>query len=137
MAVFNGTNLLLKAITAGGTLATIGHTTSASMSLSMDTPDATSKDSSGFSEFIGGVRSGEISFEGLVDHTDAAGSDAITGYLVGRTKIDWSFSTGTTGDEIYSGSGFISSCEISAEMESPVTYSGTITITGTITQGTN
>ena len=43
MAVFNGTNLLLKAITTGGTLATIGHTTSASMSLSMDTPDATSK----------------------------------------------------------------------------------------------
>jgi predicted secreted protein len=107
------------------------------MSLSMDTPDATSKDSSGFSEFIAGVRSGEISFEGLVDHSDAAGSDAISGYLVNRTKIDWSFSTGTSGDEIYSGSGFISSCEISAEMESPVTYSGTITITGTITQGTN
>ena len=43
--VYNGTNLLLKFIADGGTLATIGHSTSASLSLSMDAPEATSKDS--------------------------------------------------------------------------------------------
>ena len=42
--VYNGTNLLLKFIADGGTLATIGHSTSASLSLSMDAPEATSKD---------------------------------------------------------------------------------------------
>ena len=137
MAVFNGTNLLLKTVATGGTAVTIGHSTSASMSLSLDTPEATTKDSSGFSEYIAGVRSGEISFEGLVDHSDTNGSDTLSDHLIDRDTIDWTFSTGTVGDEIYSGSGFISSYEMSAEMESPVTYSGTITITGTITQGTN
>ena len=133
--VFNGTNLILKVISDGGTLATLGHTTSATLSLSNDMPEATSKDSSGFQEVIAGVMSGEISFEGLVAYDDGAGADEISTYLLGRTKVDWSFSTGTTGDTIYSGEGFISSCEISAEMESPVSYSGTITCTGTITQG--
>lgn len=137
MAVINGTNLLLKAITSGGALAAVGHTTSASLSLSLDMPEATTKESSGFAEYIAGVRSAEISFEGLVDHSDAAGSDVMSGYLTGRTKIDWSFSTGTSGDEIYSGSGFVSSCEITSDMEAPVSYSGTITVTGTITQGQN
>lgn len=135
--VFNGTNLILKVISDGGTLATLGHTTSATLSLSNDTPEATTKDSSGFQEIIAGVISGEISFEGLVAYDDAAGADEISTYLLGRTKVDWSFATGVTGDTLYSGEGFISSCEVSAEMESPVSYSGTITCTGAITQGTN
>ena len=134
--VFNGTNLILKVISDGGTLVTLGHTTSATLSLSNDMPEATSKDSSGFQEVIAGVMSGEISFEGLVAYDDSAGADEISTYLLGRTKVDWSFATATTGDTLYSGEGFISSCEVSAEMESPVSYSGTITCTGTITQGT-
>jgi hypothetical protein len=47
--VFNGTNLVLKI--EGGTL---GHTTSCSLSLSNDLPEATSKDSSGFQQVIAG-----------------------------------------------------------------------------------
>lgn len=137
MAVFNGTNLLLKVATDGSSPVTIGHTTSASMSLSLDTPEATTKDSGGFADYIAGLRSGEISFEGLVNHGASNASDEMSDFLLNRTEIDWTFSTGTTGDEIYSGGGFISSLEVSAEMESPVSYSGTITITGTISQATN
>tara|TARA_R100000654_G_scaffold3137_1_gene10872 strand:+ start:1759 stop:2184 length:426 start_codon:yes stop_codon:yes gene_type:complete len=133
--VFNGTNLILKVINDGGSPVATGHTTSATLSLSADMPEATSKDSSGFQEVIAGVMSGEITFEGLVAYDDSAGADEITTYLLGRTKVDWTFSTATTGDTLYSGEGFISSCEVSAEMESPVTYSGTITTTGAITQG--
>ena len=133
--VFNGTNLILKVINDGGSPVATGHTTSATLSLSADMPEATSKDSSGFQEVIAGVMSGEITFEGLVAYDDSAGADEITTYLLGRTKVDWTFSTATTGDTLYSGEGFISSCEVSPEMESPVTYSGTITTTGAITQG--
>ena len=68
--VFNGTNLLLKAIADGGTLATIGHTTSCTLSVNQELPDATTKDSSGYAENINGLRSFEISFDGLVDYTD-------------------------------------------------------------------
>lgn len=135
--VFNGTNLLVKVIGDGGTLATIGHTTSCSMSLSHDLPEATTKDSNGYSEFISGVRGGTISFEGLVAYDDSANAEEIIGYVTGRNKVDWSFGTAATGDTVYSGEGYISSIEVSAEMESPVSYSGEITITGAITSATN
>ena len=134
--VFNGTNLLLKVSADGGTPAVIGHSTSASLSLSIDLPEATTKDSGGYQEVIGGVRSGEISFEGLVSYTDTNNFKELSELANARTKIDWTLGTTTSGDQILSGEGFISSVEISGEMESPVTYSGSITTTGIITSGT-
>lgn len=135
--VFNGTNLLVKVIGDGGTLATIGHTTSCTMSLSHDLPEATTKDSSGYSEYISGVRGGTISFEGLVAYDDSANAEEIIGYVTSRSKVDWSFGTAASGDTVYEGEGFISSIEVSAEMESPVSFSGEITITGAISSSTN
>lgn len=135
--VYNGTNLLLKFIADGGTLATIGHSTSASLSLSMDAPEATSKDSAGYQEVIAGLRSGEISFEGLVDYTDSQNVPQMATLMENRSKIDWSFGTTTTGDTVFSGEGFITSIETTGEMESAVTYSGTIVTTGSITTAVN
>lgn len=130
--VFNGTNLIL---TIEG--ATVGHTTSCSMSLSMDTPEATTKDSNGFSEYIGGVKGGEISFEGLVAYDDTANAIEMADYLLARTQLTCVFGTAETGDAVYTAEGFLSSVEMSAEMEAAVTYSGSITITGAITKSTN
>ena len=50
---------------------------------------------------------------------------------------DISFGTEETGDAVYSASGFLSSVEMTGEMESPATYSGSITLTGSITKTTN
>ncbi len=135
--VFNGTDLLLKVASTDGSEANIGHTTSCSLSLSVDLPEATTKDSSGFQEVIAGVKSGEISFDGLVDYTDSQNAAELNDFLLNRTKLFFEFGTSTTGDQLISGAGFLSSLEMSAEMESPVTYSGSITITGTITTATN
>jgi len=134
--VFNGTDLLLKVSATDGSEANIGHTTSCTISLSNDLPEATTKDSGGFQEVIAGVISGEISFEGLVDYTDAQNAAELGDFLLARTKLFFEFGTATTGDQLYSGAGFLNSLEVSAEMESPVTYSGSITITGTITPST-
>jgi predicted secreted protein len=130
--VFNGTNLIL---TIEGN--TVGHTTSCSMSLSMDTPEATTKDSNGFSEYIGGVKGGEISFEGLIAYDDSANAIEFADYLLARTKLTCVFGTAETGDAIYTAEGFLTSVEMSAEMEAAVTYSGSITLTGAITKSTN
>ena len=135
--VFNGTNLILKVIADGGTLLTIGHTTSCTFSLSNDLPIATTKDSSGFQEVIAGVRSAEITFDGLVDYSDSMDIDTLLGFVISRQKIDFSFGTAATGDVIYTGEGFLSSVDYTAEMESPVSFSGTITTTGTISSATN
>ena len=138
--VFNGTDLVLKFIEDGGTLEPLGHSTSCSMTITHDLPDATTKDSSGFSEVISGLRSFEISFDGLVDYTDdgtAQNADTIIALITGRNKIDFTFGTATSGDQLISGEGFIASLEISAEMESAVTYSGSITGTGSLTVADN
>jgi predicted secreted protein len=134
--VFNGTNLLLKISDTDGSEANIGHTTSCSLSLSVDLPEATTKDSSGFQEVIAGVKSGEISFDGLVDYTDSQNAAELAEFLIDRTKIYFEFGTSTSGDQLISGAGYLSSLEVSAEMESPVSYSGSITITGTISYST-
>tara|TARA_R110000823_G_scaffold309869_1_gene434429 strand:- start:21974 stop:22381 length:408 start_codon:yes stop_codon:yes gene_type:complete len=130
--VFNGTNLIL---TVGGI--SIGHTTSCSLSLSMDTPEATTKDSNGFSEYIGGIKGGEISFEGLVAYDDTANAIQMADYLLARTELTCVFGTAEVGDVVYTAQAFLSSVEVSAEMESAVTYSGSLTITGAIVKSTN
>ncbi len=130
--VFNGTNLLLKVEDT-----TVGHTTSCTLTISHDLPEATTKDSAGWQEVISGVRSGEISFEGLVDYSDSANAIELADYIINRTQITAIFGTTESGDSIYTAEGYISSIEQSAEMESPVSYSGSITITGAIVKSAN
>ncbi len=133
--VFNGTDLLLK-LTDASSIATstiIGHSTSCSLSLSNDLPEATTKDSAGFQEVIAGVKSGEISFEGLIAYDDDANPIDFANILIARRAVTWTFGTADGADTVYTGSGFLSSVEMSAEMESPATYSGSITINGAIT----
>lgn len=131
--VFNGT---LLSVQIGGSK--LFNSTSASMSLSMDAPEATTKDSGGFQEVIAGVKSGEISFDGLVAYDTVSGIQIgdVADDLLAGTEVTWEFSTDVTGDNKYTGSGYISAVEITAEAESPVSYSGTIVTTGTITKGT-
>lgn len=130
--VFNGTNLILS---VEGTA--LGHTTSCTLTLSNDLPEATTKDSNGFQEVIAGLMSGEISFEGLVAYDDTANAIELADYLLARTQLTCVFGTTATGDEVYTAEGFLSSVEMSAEMESPVSYSGSITLTGSIAKSTN
>ena len=130
--VFNGTNLLLKVEDT-----TVGHTTSCTLTISHDLPEATTKDSAGWQEVISGVRSGEISFEGLVDYSDSANAIELADYIINRTQITAIFGTTESGDSIYTAEGYISSIEQSAEMESPVSYSGSITLTGAIVKSAN
>ena len=130
--VFSGTNLILKVESN-----TVGHTTSCTLSLSNDLPEATTKDSNGFQEVIAGVMSGELSFEGLVVYDDTANAIEMADYLLARTQLTCVFGTAESGDDVYTAEGFLSSVEMSAEAESPVTYSGSITLTGAITKSTN
>jgi len=130
--VFNGTNLLLKIEGV-----TIGHTTSCSLSLSMDTPEATTKDSAGFSEYIAGVKGGEISFEGLIAYDDSSNAIQMADFLIARTQLTCVFGTTESGDAIYTAEAFLTSVEMSGEMEAATTYSGSLTVTGAIVKSTN
>ena len=135
--VFNGTNLILKFHSTDGSEIAVGHSTSSTLSLSADLPDATTKDSSGYNEVIAGTRTGEISFEGLIAYDDSNNAIEAADYLLARTKVYWEFGTAASGDDVYSGAGYLNSVEMSAEMESPASYSGSITVTGAISKAAN
>ena len=136
--LMNGTTIVLSIKDAdGGTYSPIGHATSSSISYSLDTPDATSKDSSGYREVIAGVRSLDMSFDGFVAYDDPTSIEELMVFINNRTKVNCKFATALTGDVVYSCDGFLTSIDYTADSESPVTYSGTFSSSGSVTIGTN
>ena len=136
--LMNGTTIVLSIKDAdGGTYSPIGHATSSSISYSLDTPDATSKDSSGYREVIAGVRSLDMSFDGFVAYDDPTSIEELMVFINNRTKVNCKFATAITGDVVYSCDGFLTSIDYTADSESPVTYSGTFSSSGSVTIGTN
>lgn len=139
MAIFNGTNLGVY-ITTGSPAADvlIAAATDCSLSLNMETIDITTKDSAGYRELLGGLRSGSVSVSGLIDYQDASNQDVTDLYAAweNRTSLSLVFSSNTPGDEKYSFSGFLTSLEQSGGTEDTATYSATFEITGTVTEAT-
>jgi len=133
MALINGTNLVIKI--AGNPIL---KATTASLEMSVDLPDATTKDSAGWSEFFAGVRSWTLSSDGLVDYATAAGveTDELVALLIARSPVAISFATSTAGDMLLSGNAYITSISQTADMESPSGFSVSFQGTGTLSQGT-
>jgi predicted secreted protein len=133
MALINGTNLVIK---VGGV--PIMKATTASLELSVDMPDATTKDSQGWAEFFAGVRSFTLSSDGLIDYATSASveTDELVAMLIARSSVAIEFATSTAGDMKLSGNAFVSSISQTADMESPSGFSVTFQGTGALTQGT-
>ena len=146
-SVFNGTSLVVLIGTE-----VIGYATSCSLSLAIDTPDASTKQSLGWADEIGGQRSWSLTTDGLATvvpgsvasyiSTTELNNLAITraAVTVKFTTVDNSTVGGVTpvsGDTIYSGSAFIESVDMTSDMENPVTYSVSFKGTGPLTIGTN
>lgn len=131
MAILNGTVFLLK---VAGTA--LPDQTEGSISISMETRDITTKDSTGYRELLGGLKSGSISVSGLVDD-DAQGGAGGTLFttLDARTAVALVFGFDDSSDDYnYTCNGLCTSLEVSGSTEDNVTYSATFEITGAITQ---
>lgn len=131
MAILNGTVFLLK---VGGTA--LPDQTEGSISISMETRDITTKDSTGYRELLGGLKSGSISVSGLVDEDGAGGAGGtLFSTLDARTAVALVFGFDDTSDDYnYTCNGLCTSLEVSGSTEDNVTYSATFEITGAITQ---
>jgi len=139
--IFNGTNLV---VLVGSEV--VAHSTSCSLSVSVDLPDSTTKSSQGWADQIGGLKSWSLTTDGLAT-VEPTGANFVVGdiftQLAGRTAVTVKFttvSTGSTvvpGDLVWSGLAFIESLDVTADMESPVTYSVSFTGTGALTQAPN
>ena len=141
MAIFNGTDLILKVLNqaSGGTEEKLMHSQNVSISMNVDTIDISTKDSSGFRELLGGQKSFSLSPDGLMDFNSAGTVtevDELFDQMFGRTAVTFTFglSSPATGDYTYTGSGFITSLEVSGGTEDAPTYSVAIEGSGSLTQ---
>jgi predicted secreted protein len=125
-------------ITSGETLNSyepIAHSTSASISFNNDLRDVTTKDSAGFQENIGGLKSFELSTDALQDISADQDFNDFFGDLNQRNEVSVQFSERGSGVK-WEGSGYISSLSMDAGVEENVTYSVTITGTSSVVKGT-
>jgi len=131
MARINATDIFIKVNDVVVTYATGG-----TLSLELDLPDASNKDSAGWAEHIQGQKSWSISVEGLLDYSASYGVDELANLIINRTSVSVEFGTGNTGDTKFSGTASLSSLEQDAPLEDVATYSGDLTGTGALTKAT-
>ena len=146
MAIFNGTDLILKVSpSSGGTAVKLMHSQNVSLSMNVDTIDISTKDSSGYRDILAGQMSYSLSADGLMDFGGVAGDTEVDELFnqmfqvvggIGRTAVTFAFgfTIPATGEYSYSGSGFITSLEISGGTEDAPTYSVSIEGSGALVQ---
>ena len=133
MAVFNAT---LLGVYVEDTL--VAAAQDVSVSMSVETIDVTTKESNGYRELLGGLRSASFSVNGLIDYTEATNESTadLATTLLARTAVTLKFSTEVTGDQSVSASAICTSLELSGGTEDTATYSATFEATGTVTLAT-
>lgn len=116
----------------------IAHSTSASVSFNMDLRDVTTKDSGGYQNNLGGLKSFELSSDALQDINADLDFKEFYDDINERNEVIVRFAERATGgtDVKWEGSGYISSLSMDAGVEENVTYSVTITGTSSVVKGT-
>jgi TP901-1 family phage major tail protein len=139
MAIFNGTDLVLKvqAVNGAADEFKLMHSTSCSLSLNADTIDISTKDSLGFRDLLGGQKSFSLSADGLMDFASTGSTtdpDELFTNMMNRTSVTFTFALDVQSGYKYTGSAFITSLEVSGGVEDAPTYSVSLEGTGAITQ---
>jgi len=137
-SIMNSTDVVIQISEDDGTsYDIIGRATSASLSVSMETRDTTTKDSAGWQENLEGLKSWSLSGDGLVTYSisgDYDTPDDLFTLLSNRTLVKVKFGSATSGEIDYTGDAYLVSYEQEAGVEENVTYSFGFTGTGVLTQ---
>ena len=126
--IINGTDLLVY---VGGTAIT--HSTSASISFSMETRDASTKDSDGYREILEGQRSFTIEAEAMTALDATEGFEELFAAWVARTALTIKFGTSDSDDQFYQGTGYCTSLSMDSGVEDSSTFSASFEMTGQVT----
>ena len=137
-AVLDNSSIDFVVTTSGETLddyEPIAHSTSASVSFNMDLRDTTTKDSGGFQDNEGGLRSFELSTDALQDVNADLDFKEFFDDINSRSEVTVRFSE-RGGGQKWEGVGIVTSASMDAGVEDNTTYSVSITGTGVATEGT-
>ena len=137
-SIMNSTDVVIQISEDDGTsYDIIGRATSASLSVSMETRDTTTKDSAGWQENLEGLKSWSLSGDGLVTYSisgDYDTPDDLFTLLSNRTLVKVKFGSATSGEIDYTGDAYLVSYEQEAGVEENVSFSFGFTGTGVLTQ---
>jgi predicted secreted protein len=137
MPTVSTVNTTLLKIYTGATPVAITDQTGASLSISHDLRNTTTKDSAGWEEYLEGMRSAEMSGEGLYAYDHANGADVLFDSIASRLPLAIVFQTAVTGDKKYSCSAFLTKLEInSSGQDDNVTFSFSLKVSGAIVKAT-
>jgi predicted secreted protein len=128
----NGTDIGLY---VDSTLVAFG--TSHDFETTLETRDASSKDSLGWAEKREGQRSWTVSGEFIFAEDAAYGFTDLFALINARSQVEVRFSSDIVGDKEYTGQAYLTSLSKSAPNEDTVTYSGSFEGTGAIVESVN
>lgn len=132
MAVITGNSGIVAVALAGNVVQTVGEVRSFSIEETADTVESTSMGDAQ-RRFIPSFKSGTVSIEALFDVDTASTQQSVLDVGV---EVDWNvLPTGDAADEGYSGSGIVTSKNVSVPYDDMVTVSFTIQTSGAITAG--
>jgi TP901-1 family phage major tail protein len=135
----NGTDVIVAISTdSGTTYTTVGKATSASLQMNMEVRDVTTKDSAGWRELLGGLKSWSLSGEGMVTYnlTSKAGFADLFGHMNSRTRLYFRFGSTTSGEKQYKGHGYLTSLSQDGGVEDNNSFSFSIEGDGALTEAT-
>ncbi len=123
-----------------GTLTKIANGTSADFEVTKDTIDATNKDGGSYKEFLVGLSSWTMSFEGIFEEDGSVGSGFLSAKdilddLIAGTLITVVMTSNVSGDLKLSGSALLTNFAWSAPVNDVATFSCSLQGSGTLTVG--
>ena len=123
-----------------GTLTKIANGTSADFSITKDTIDATNKDGGSYKEFLVGLTSWTMNFEGLYEEdgsvsTGQSAKDIVTDLMAG-TLVTVAMTSNVTGDMKLTGSALLTNFAWNAPVNDVSTFTCSLQGSGTLTIGT-
>ena len=114
---FNGTALLVYIDGVA-----IGDATTHTLNVSAAMIDATTKSSAGWKDVLPGLKEWSIDCDGFVAWDATEGVEDSFADLAARTRVTLKFSTEVTGDARFTGTAYITSCNVTAAVEDVVSY---------------
>ena len=113
------------------------HTTNATLSIDVDLPDATTKDSGGWADHIHGLRSFSLTIEGYSSYDNSNGNiKPLLDLVTGRDSATFEFAPTGAGNVKITGSVSLANLELGANMEETASLSSTLTGKGALTVST-
>tara|TARA_R100001443_G_scaffold116848_1_gene138791 strand:+ start:3768 stop:4211 length:444 start_codon:yes stop_codon:yes gene_type:complete len=138
----NGTDLLLKVGDSNSNEVVVAFSTSCSLEVSMDEIDITNKNSGGWKQIQGGLRSWSVSSDALYQNEVESGKYAFIDFWdhLGGTNerthvhVELTVTGASTGNKYYAGEAFVTSLSVNGGTEDQSTFSVTLTGTGQLTE---